>query len=219
MTSEEKSRKVSFIEFLVTRLFLGIDPHKYANSLNTNVKSFCKRYMQLDIPSLYSITDRAKIKAIRERIVSHTAFVYSRRRHDDKIDGLDLYLDYLEQSSYNLCVRQSVRRASLEQEGRHIKREQEVYVRSSSAREKCKQHYNYTCQVCGIKMENVYGELGLEFIEVHHLVPIHLFDDTHVIDPLEDLIALCPNCHSMIHKLDDVSNWKYLKQLVQTFSE
>ena len=215
MTSEEKSRKVSFVEFLATKLFIGIDPVKYANSLNTNVKSFCKRYMQLDMPSLYSLTDRTQLETIRERIVSHKAFVYSRRRHDDKIDGLDLYMDFLEKSSCNVSIRQHVRRASLEQEGRHIKREQEVYVRSASAREKCKQHYNYTCQICGIKMDDVYGELGLGFIEVHHLIPIHLFDDTHIINPLEDLITLCPNCHSMIHKLDDVSDWQYLKQLVQ----
>jgi 5-methylcytosine-specific restriction protein A len=64
-------------------------------------------------------------------------------------------------------------------------------------------------------MEDFYGEIGKEFIEVHHLKPIHLFDDTHEVDPIKDLITLCPNCHAMIHKLEDPSDISTLKQLIQ----
>lgn len=57
------------------------------------------------------------------------------------------------------------------------------------------------CQICGIDFEKVYGEIGRDFIEAHH-------NKCQVADMLEnnetkieDLVMLCPNCHSMVHKL------------------
>ena len=63
-------------------------------------------------------------------------------------------------------------------------------------------------------MSRVYGELGEGFIEVHHLKPIHLFDEAHEVNPQEDLIPLCPNCHAMIHKLSNVGDLDKLKQII-----
>lgn len=223
MSDIEKKSKAEFVVFLSSRLFVGEDPTKYASSLNTNVKLFCKKHMGKDMSSLYSLTDIQPIQEIRERIVNHSPFVYSRKKHDDKIDGLDLYIEFLqkrqsviEESNTPRSKGTSVKRATLEQEGRHVKREQDVYVRSASAREKCKAHYEYTCQACGLRMDHVYGEIGKGFIEVHHLNPIHLFDDVHVVDPINDLITLCPNCHAMIHKLEDPGDITTLKELIAT---
>ena len=52
-------------------------------------------------------------------------------------------------------------------------------------------------------------------IEVHHLNPIHLFSDTHTVNYKEDLVALCPNCHTIIHKLEDPGDLDGLKQLIE----
>lgn len=223
MSDIEKKNKAEFVVFLSSRLFVGEDPTKYASSLNTNIKLFCKMHMGKDISSLYSLTEIQSVQEIRERIVNHSPFVYSRKKHDDKIDGLDLYIEFLqkrqsvnEESNSPRSEGTSVKRATLEQEGRHVKREQEVYVRSASAREKCKTHYEYTCQACGLRMDQVYGEIGKGFIEVHHLNPIHLFDDVHVVDPINDFITLCPNCHAMIHKLEDPGDITTLKELIAT---
>jgi len=74
------------------------------------------------------------------------------------------------------------------------------HERNRDLRQQCLLHYGYECQVCGIDFEKVYGEPGKQFIEVHHLNPIADTDGEHEIDPKEDLVPLCSNCHSMIHR-------------------
>jgi len=44
------------------------------------------------------------------------------------------------------------------------------------------------------------GEIGNEFIHVHHLTPIHKIGKEYKVDYKNDLIPVCPNCHSMLHR-------------------
>jgi len=48
----------------------------------------------------------------------------------------------------------------------------------------------------------VYGELGEGFVEVHHIVPVSQMGGSYRIDPVRDLVPLCSNCHSMVHRTD-----------------
>nr|WP_269454819.1 HNH endonuclease [Methylomonas koyamae] len=41
---------------------------------------------------------------------------------------------------------------------------------------------------------------GGHFFHVHHVIPLHTIKDSYVIDPEQDLVPLCPNCHSMVHQ-------------------
>lgn len=61
----------------------------------------------------------------------------------------------------------------------------------------------YKCHVCGFDFEDAYGALGRDFIEVHHLVPLSKRKGKHKVNPAEDLVPLCANCHAMIHRMDD----------------
>ena len=61
----------------------------------------------------------------------------------------------------------------------------------------------YKCQVCGFDFEEAYGELGKNFIEIHHIVPLSKIKKKHKVNPKKDLIPLCANCHAMIHRLKD----------------
>ncbi len=74
------------------------------------------------------------------------------------------------------------------------------HERNPRLRQLCLQHYGYQCQVCGMDFETRYGEIGKDFIEVHHLNPIAETDGEHALDPMEGLVPLCSNCHSMIHR-------------------
>ena len=59
----------------------------------------------------------------------------------------------------------------------------------------------YTCQVCGIRFEDIYGkELGAGYAEAHHLVPLgYLKGD--ITTNIEDLRTVCANCHRMLHRM------------------
>lgn len=56
------------------------------------------------------------------------------------------------------------------------------------------------CIVCGFDFNKFYGELGIGYIEVHHLTPLSEINKEHDINPSTDLVPICPNCHRMIHR-------------------
>ena len=94
-------------------------------------------------------------------------------------------------------------------------RDREVHQRNPKLRSLCIEAYGnkYECVVCGMNFVKAYGEIGKEFIEVHHLYPISETDGEHEVDPATDMIPLCSNCHSMIHRLADPADWQRLKEM------
>jgi 5-methylcytosine-specific restriction enzyme A len=77
------------------------------------------------------------------------------------------------------------------------------YERRPENRKKAIEHHGLSCVVCGFNFEKVYGERGKDFIEVHHVNPLRNIGEQIVIDPKEDLVPVCSNCHRMIHRRKD----------------
>ncbi|MBY0147745.1 HNH endonuclease [Neobacillus niacini] len=78
-----------------------------------------------------------------------------------------------------------------------------VYERNPLARKKCMDFYGVQCQICNFNFEEKYGEVGKDFIHVHHIVPLHQIQGDYKVDPIKDLIPVCPNCHAMLHRLEN----------------
>lgn len=74
------------------------------------------------------------------------------------------------------------------------------YERDRNARDACIQHYGAACKVCDFNFEKIYGEIGKGFIHVHHTVPVSELGEEYTVNPLEDLVPVCPNCHAMLHR-------------------
>lgn len=74
-----------------------------------------------------------------------------------------------------------------------------TYERNSVARKECLEHYGTQCQVCGFDFGKVYGQLGRDFIHVHHVTALSQVRGIHAVDPIRDLVPVCPNCHAMLH--------------------
>ena len=74
------------------------------------------------------------------------------------------------------------------------------YERNQEARKKCIAEHGYICKVCGMDFEKTYGEIGRGFIHVHHIVPISTIGEEYQLDPVKDLVPVCPNCHAMLHR-------------------
>jgi len=49
-------------------------------------------------------------------------------------------------------------------------------------------------------MVDIYGEIGNEYIHIHHIQFLSSIKQEHEINPEKDLEPVCPNCHSMLHK-------------------
>jgi 5-methylcytosine-specific restriction protein A len=89
-----------------------------------------------------------------------------------------------------------------------------LYERNINARARCLEHFGYTCRACNFDFEKVYGELGKDFIHVHHIVPISQRGEESVVNPQKDLIPVCPNCHAMIHRNKEPLDIDALKKMI-----
>jgi 5-methylcytosine-specific restriction protein A len=74
------------------------------------------------------------------------------------------------------------------------------YERNPKARAKCIEHYGCRCYVCKFDFQKAYGEVGKNFIHVHHEVSLSKIRNEYEVDPLNDLKPVCPNCHGIIHR-------------------
>jgi 5-methylcytosine-specific restriction protein A len=94
------------------------------------------------------------------------------------------------------------------------------YERNPYARDVCIKKHGTICRICGFDFGKVYGEIGKGFIHIHHLMPISEIGKEYLLDPINDLCPVCPNCHAMIHKrrpaysLEDIKG-RYQKQMEQ----
>ena len=86
------------------------------------------------------------------------------------------------------------------------------YERSTKAREICIKHHGVRCSVCKINFESIYGEIGKDFIHVHHIVQLSSIRKEYEIDPVNDLRPVCPNCHSMLHRKNPPYSIEEMKQ-------
>jgi hypothetical protein len=78
--------------------------------------------------------------------------------------------------------------------------ELDAYERDPKAREACIKHYGISCQICDFNFEAKYGQVGANFIHVHHVVSLAQIGQQHKVDPKKDLLPVCPNCHAMLHR-------------------
>jgi hypothetical protein len=88
------------------------------------------------------------------------------------------------------------------------------FERSPEARNACIAHHGPTCQVCHLDFSERYGELGAGFIHVHHRMPISSVGSEYRIDPIKDLVPVCPNCHAMLHRREPPLEIEELRALV-----
>ena len=75
-----------------------------------------------------------------------------------------------------------------------------AYERNKDARDQCIRHFGHRCQICELDFGEIYGAVGSGFIHVHHLIPIANIADEYEVDPINDLLPVCPNCHAMLHR-------------------
>lgn len=90
-----------------------------------------------------------------------------------------------------------------------------IYERNIQARKECIEHFGLNCQVCEYSFEDKFGDLGKDYIHVHHKIEIATIGKEYKINPITDLIPVCPNCHSMLHRRKPAYSVSELKQLMK----
>ena len=93
------------------------------------------------------------------------------------------------------------------------------YERNQKARKECVVKKGYQCLVCGRNFETTYGEIGRNFIHVHHLIPISTIGKEYELNVDTDLVPVCPNCHYMLHRKDPPYTIEELKSMLHDQSK
>lgn len=94
-------------------------------------------------------------------------------------------------------------------EGKAVSKETVVKKRSKKLRDAAIEHYRHAdeklyCTICGFCFENRYGDIGKDYIEIHHEKPVYQYSDdgfeSYITEAVEKVKPLCANCHRMIHR-------------------
>ena len=70
--------------------------------------------------------------------------------------------------------------------------------------------------MCEFNFEDHFGEVGQGFIHVHHINQISDIGKEYEVDPIKDLIPVCPNCHAMIHSKRPAFTIEEIKKIRKT---
>ena len=88
------------------------------------------------------------------------------------------------------------------------------YERNPKARSRCIAVHGSACKICGFDFVVAFGEEFSGKIEVHHIKPISEIGEEYVVDPVQDLVPVCPNYHMMLHsKFDGIYSIEELRHL------
>lgn len=70
-----------------------------------------------------------------------------------------------------------------------------IAERNKNVISEVKEKNDWICDVCDIEYLKKYNK---KYIEAHHKVPLHTFQEQHIITS-KDFVLLCPNCHKAVH--------------------
>ncbi len=87
-------------------------------------------------------------------------------------------------------------------EGASMKVTVNRYERNRNNRAACIAHHGDNCAACGFNFGDFYGSVGQGVIEVHHKVMVSQMGGSYRLNPKTDLIPVCANCHTIIHRRD-----------------
>lgn len=70
------------------------------------------------------------------------------------------------------------------------------------------------CEACDFDFRNVYGDLGRDYAECHHRIPIADLTENHR-TRLSDVAIVCANCHRMLHRSRPMLTVEQLRAVIE----
>lgn len=227
LTEEQKLIHTKF------RKYLRIEEAQKGNMLNTlinaaenNLPALIKQHIRSDFECIYNdiynieelLMMSAKIKSDEDILAEPYGYISSKtieayirfyaQKHNIDLDAIS----NPDVSSIPQPDEEEEEKQRLE--GRMTEAKVLRRQRNRQARQQCLEASGYKRYVCGFDFEKTYGEIGKGFLEVHHKRPISTYDEEHEI-PQSELVALCSNCHSMVHRRKEAIDVDELKSILQ----
>lgn len=96
----------------------------------------------------------------------------------------------------------------------HVCRERNYKVIKEAKIKYKEKHGKLVCEICSFSFEEKYGEIGEDFIEGHHVIPVSELKEDDV-TRVEDIVMVCSNCHKMLHRKRPWLKPEELNELIQ----
>ena len=128
-----------------------------------------------------------------------TALVFDLNKDTELLPVADLLVTPLAAMAIALIGTENVEAVEGEIEGAPIQYLATRYERSKLNREACIRFHGTDCAGCDFSFGAFYGEEAEGFIEVHHIESLAAGGEVRI-NPATDLIPLCSNCHSFVHR-------------------
>lgn len=186
---------------------------EYIYALSSRIESFAKKYKH-DFKSMFELSS-SEAEGLMSNLEKDTSFIdYIKKSNNVHLSSFNKYRDFLAKRQMQSTTKRSKEAIAVAPEGEMYLCHYNEYQRNKEIRDVVAKRDNYTCCVCGMNFADFYGEDGLGFIEVHHLNPIH---EGSRETKLEDMVSVCSNCHSMLHKKTPPLTPEMLKAKILNF--
>ncbi|HLD15301.1 MAG TPA: HNH endonuclease [Candidatus Nanoarchaeia archaeon] len=158
-------------------------------------------------------------------LVSRGLIIYGGRGGLNKItkkgieylEDNEILIDYVKESGFEESkVRKAINKdytdiiledtisEGLQTERKAKHRQRSRKLREMKLRELKQSLIGVSCEACGFDFSIKYNGHGKDYIEIHHLEPVHLMDiegtKQKLKEALNKVIPLCSNCHRMMHR-------------------
>lgn len=211
-----------FEKWLLKNKMSASSAYKYSRAINTiSGEMIAEGIIENNLYNLRGICD---LDIVINRILSNNKFeIKNNTGHYMYSNALSHFYEYIK--SLNDVDILNYKEIALTQEDqsfvegkavllKHIVRErnpQLIRIAKDNFKRKNKKLY---CELCKFDFAEKYGELGEDFIEAHHIKPISEMQGVEKTN-IEDLIMVCSNCHSMIHRKRPWLNKDELKLILR----
>jgi HNH endonuclease len=121
-------------------------------------------------------------EAMFNKVVSLASYVVDKNPSDDYSDGGGIEFP-----------------EGKKQQTIHYRRERSAKLVKHVKSEFKRKHGRLYCEACEFDFERTYGQVGVDFIEAHHVIPVSELQPGSKTRP-SDMALVCSNCHRMLHK-------------------
>lgn len=150
--------------------------------------------------------DEINSKAPQEWIESLKTYFNNSKQENlyESIPDIDFSINEDEDLEYSEGSKELKHHYKIERNYKVIKLAKEKFIQKNK---------RLFCEICGFDFEKIYGDIGKDFIEGHHSIPISKMDDNQK-TKIQDIIMVCSNCHSMLHRKKNYLDSLKLKEII-----
>lgn len=155
--------------------------------------------------SLYEYSNLLELEFVIDRILNNDNFIKKNfTGHNMYSSALNHFIEYKSEFECYKNIQLTEEDTSFP-EGKEVLRKHIVRERNQDLIKNAKRKFKKEngeklfCQICSFDFSVRYGELGSDYIEAHHIKPVSEMKDGERTN-IEDIIMVCSNCHSMIHR-------------------